>query len=102
MDFCCENELQIENTWFKKKSNKRWTWIAPNANTRNQIDYIIAKWGNRNIKNCEVARSFNCDTDHRLVQCTMKIRKDRRKMETQKSEKTKMDTKHTLIRISRW
>ena len=79
ISFCCENNLRIENTWFKKKSNRRWTWIAPNAVTKTQIDYILGKIGSKNIKNCEVNRFFNCDTDHRVIECKMMVNNDIRK-----------------------
>ena len=36
------NRLYIGNTWFRKKANRRWTWIAPNAMTKKEIDFILA------------------------------------------------------------
>ena len=34
------NRLYFSNTWFRKKANRRWTWIAPNARAKNEIDFI--------------------------------------------------------------
>jgi len=34
--FCMENELKIVNTIFKKRKERRWTWLAPNQNHKSQ------------------------------------------------------------------
>ena len=64
IDFCVENNMKITNTWFKKKHNRRWTWISPNLKTKNQIDYFITNQKYKNIKHCGVERTFKCETDH--------------------------------------
>jgi hypothetical protein len=39
LNFCQENNLKIVNTFYKKRMSRRWTWISPNYNTTNLIDY---------------------------------------------------------------
>ena len=34
-------DLKIANTFLKKKSGRKWTWIAPNRNTKNEINHAI-------------------------------------------------------------
>ncbi|XP_008485560.1 craniofacial development protein 2-like [Diaphorina citri] len=40
INFCCENELFITNTWYEQKESSRHTWTSPTGYTKNQIDYI--------------------------------------------------------------
>ena len=35
------HKFKIMNTFFKKRLNRRWTWISPNGATKNEIDYIM-------------------------------------------------------------
>ena len=62
-----EEEEKIVNTWFKKKHNKRWTWISPNMETKSQIDYIQMDRNTRNINDCGILKNFKCDIDHRIL-----------------------------------
>lgn len=101
VEFCHENHLKILNTWFKKKTNQRWTWISPNMMTKNQIDYILVDQNNKNIKDCGTIKKFQCDSDHRIVGCEIeqvgvyRRTKDRFKTsnlnETLKNSKTKYE-----------
>lgn len=34
--------MLVMNTFFKAKSENRWTWASPDGKTPNEIDYIIA------------------------------------------------------------
>lgn len=34
------NKLSVTNTKFGKKKNRRWTWISPNKEVKNKIDFI--------------------------------------------------------------
>ncbi|CAH2217631.1 jg22723, partial [Pararge aegeria aegeria] len=35
IDFAHEHNLCVMNTFYKKKANRKWTWISPNGNVRN-------------------------------------------------------------------
>lgn len=41
IQYAYEYNLKILNTMFNLKENNRWTWISPDKNTRNEIDYIM-------------------------------------------------------------
>ncbi|XP_044756612.1 uncharacterized protein LOC123315083 [Coccinella septempunctata] len=43
MNFLETNNLYAINTFFKKKPQRKWTWISPNRKTKNEIDYVLAK-----------------------------------------------------------
>ncbi|CAH2109246.1 unnamed protein product [Euphydryas editha] len=41
IQYAQEYNLKILNTMFKLKPKNRWTWISPNRNIKNEIDYIM-------------------------------------------------------------
>ena len=41
IEFCQENTLVIANTLFQKHKRKLYTWISPDSQHQNQIDYIV-------------------------------------------------------------
>ena len=42
INFAQCNSLKIINTLYKKQTNRRWTWVSPNDETKNEIDYILS------------------------------------------------------------
>ena len=40
-DFCQENALVIANTLFQQDKRRLYTWISPDGQYQNQIDYIL-------------------------------------------------------------
>ena len=41
IEFCQENTLLIANTLFQQHKRRLYTWTSPDAQHRNQIDYIL-------------------------------------------------------------
>ena len=41
IEFCQENALVIANTLFQQHKRRLYTWISPDGQHRNQIDYIL-------------------------------------------------------------
>ena len=41
IEFCQENSLVIANTLFQQHKRRLYTWISPDGQHRNQIDYIL-------------------------------------------------------------
>ena len=41
IEFCQENALVIANTLFQQHKRQLYTWISPDGQYRNQIDYIL-------------------------------------------------------------
>ena len=50
----------------------KWTWMSPNKQVKNEIDYVLA---NRkcDVQNTEVIRRINIGSDHRMVRTKVKI-----------------------------
>ncbi|KAG6932570.1 craniofacial development protein 2, partial [Chelydra serpentina] len=63
-------ELYVANTWYKKKISRRWTWIAPNAKSKNEIDYILVN-KKRIVQDVSVVQPFNTGSDHRLLRAKL-------------------------------
>ena len=70
--FAEHHRLFIGNTFFKKKVSRKWTWISPNATTKNEIDFILTD-KKRILKDVSVINQFNTGSDHRIVRSTICI-----------------------------
>lgn len=44
LNFALENKFEIMNTVFRKNLNRRWTWLSPDGQTKNEIDYILCNY----------------------------------------------------------
>ena len=45
IEFCQENALVIANTFFQQHKRRLYTWISPDGQHQNQIDYILCSQG---------------------------------------------------------
>lgn len=68
--YAYQHKLSIMNTFFKKKESRRWTWLSPDQETKNEIDFIMINH-HRLITNIEVLSKFKFSSDHRLVRATL-------------------------------
>ena len=68
LQFCAINGLTVSNTLFRHSMKRRATWISPDNQTLNQIDYIIIKeiWKPK-LKNCRAFYSAEIGSDHFLL-----------------------------------
>ncbi|XP_063680102.1 uncharacterized protein LOC134815494 [Bolinopsis microptera] len=74
-DTALECDMEITNIRFRKKVNKRWTFLSDGTLNKGQIDYILIrrKWKN-SLKNTEVYNTFqSLGSDHRVVVCKIKV-----------------------------
>ena len=67
-EFCLENALVIANTIFQQHKRRLYTWTSPNAQHRNQIDYILCsqRWRS-SIQSAKTRPGANCGSDHELL-----------------------------------
>ncbi|CAH2086443.1 unnamed protein product [Euphydryas editha] len=72
IQYAYENKLSVMNTYFKKRNSRKWTWISPDQNTKNEIDFILS-YDPKVITNLEVLNGINFPSDHRMVRCSMII-----------------------------
>ena len=69
--FC--SELTIGNTWYKLPKRRLYTWVSPDQNIRNQIDFILCQLRWRNSLISAKTRP-GVDSDHQLLVGKLRIR----------------------------
>ena len=72
VDFSERHCLKIMNAIFKKNANRRWTWISPNGETKNEINFILTVKP-QTITDITVLNSFHTGSDHHLVHASLTI-----------------------------
>lgn len=74
IDLALECNLKIMTTYFKKKINRKWTWIAPDGKTKNEIDFILTNTPGL-FNDVSTVNQLNFNTNHRMVRATLELTK---------------------------
>ncbi|XP_063626633.1 uncharacterized protein LOC134798200 [Cydia splendana] len=103
INYCLEKNLAIMNTYFMKKSNRKWTWIAPNGRTKNEVDFILTNQ-KQSITNIEIINKIEFSSDHRLVRATWLLKQPKKsrinfRNKTTKSLQTDIEKDDFLKRL---
>lgn len=77
VNYCESAGLSIANSWFKKRPQRKWTWLSPDAKTANEIDYVLAR-DRAPITDVSVLSRCNFNSDHRLVRANIHLQNRRR------------------------
>ena len=74
-EFFQENAPVIVNTLFQQHKRRLYTWISPDGQHRNQIDYILCsqKWGS-SIQSAKTRLGVDCGWDHELLIAKLRIK----------------------------
>ncbi|XP_076059404.1 uncharacterized protein LOC143036032 [Oratosquilla oratoria] len=92
LEFCSYNSLCVTNSFFQTKPQHRVSWCHPRSKHWHQLDLILIR--RSNIKLVQITRTYHsadCDTDHSLVCC--KIRLQPKKLHKSKQKgKPRMNT----------
>ena len=78
IEFCQENVLVIENTFFKKHKRRLYTWTSSDGQHRNQIDYILCSQRWRSSIQSAKARpgaDRGSDHEHLISKFRLKLKK---------------------------
>uniref|UniRef100_A0A914UST4 Reverse transcriptase domain-containing protein n=1 Tax=Plectus sambesii TaxID=2011161 RepID=A0A914UST4_9BILA len=59
--------LFIANTFFQKRAGRRWTWISPNGEMKNEINFILTNRLQIVQDVTVIGKAFSTGSDHRLV-----------------------------------
>ncbi|GFO50342.1 endonuclease-reverse transcriptase [Plakobranchus ocellatus] len=81
LNFSEANNLMVLNTWFKCHQRRKYTWISPNGETKNQIDFIMVnkQWFS-SFSNCVTKPGADCDTDQILLTAKLKLKGFKKKV----------------------
>ena len=68
LEFCQENALVIANTLFQQHKRRLYTWISPDDQHRNQIDYILCsqRW-RHSIQSTKTRPGADCGSNCELL-----------------------------------
>ena len=68
IEFCQENTLVIANTLFQQHKRRLYTWISPDGQHQNQVDYILCsqRWRS-SIQSAETRPEADCGSDPELL-----------------------------------
>ena len=66
-EFRQENTLVIANTLFQQHKRRLYTWISPDSQYQNQIDYLLCSQRWRcSIQSAKTRPGADCGSDHQL------------------------------------
>ena len=74
LELCSQNAFCVTNTYFDVKDRHKVSWRHPRSGHWHQIDHILTK--RKALGRVKITRSFHsadCDTDHALVLCKLKL-----------------------------
>ena len=74
LETCAYNQLCITNTYFCTKPHHKVSWMHPRSKHWHQLDLILTRRSNlRLIQHTRSYHSADCDSDHYLVLCKIKL-----------------------------
>jgi len=75
LELCEENDLFLANTYFEQPERRLYTWMSPDGQYRNQIDYILGRrrWRSA-FQSVKTRPDAECESDHELLTATIKIK----------------------------
>ena len=75
IEFCQENALVIANTLFQQHKRRLYTWILPDGQHQNQIDYILCsqRWRS-SMQSTETRPGSECVSDHEHLIAKFKLK----------------------------
>lgn len=75
LELCATHRLCIPSTFFKGSPWSKMTWQHPRSKRWHQLDHVITQKKHlQDIIHCRTMHSADCDTDHSLVRCKLKLK----------------------------
>ena len=74
-EFCQENALVIANTLFQQHKRGLYTWVSPDGQYQNQIDYVLCsqRWRS-SIQSANTRPGGDCGSDHELPMAKFRLK----------------------------
>lgn len=87
VDLAQAHNLTILNSLYKKNKNKKWTWMSPDGNVKNEIDFILSNKP-KFFKDINTINNFNFNTNHRMVRGAIHLKEIKKKRQHPKEKIT--------------
>ncbi len=97
IEFANRENLKIANTFYNKKSKRKWNWISPDQKTKNEIAHILTN-DLGIIRDVSTLSNFGIFSDHRAGRCRTEIP---RRVRIQNYRTTEILGKR-IIPVKRW
>lgn len=68
----CDTLAYIIKTFHENKPSMNWTWVSPNTQTKNEIDYLLTN-KKHIFQDVDVLIQFSTGSDHRIVRRKIRI-----------------------------
>lgn len=66
LEFMTAHQLFVINSFVDKKKQRKWTWMSPDTNMKNKINYIRLS-DKTIVQDVTTLNTFNLNSDHRFV-----------------------------------
>ncbi|KAK4875357.1 hypothetical protein RN001_011779 [Aquatica leii] len=92
VNYVQKNKLHLMNTYLKKPKQRRWTWLSPNGDVKNEIDYVICNDKHIIVDTTEVTNG--------LLLAAEQIRSNKKEKRQKLSDKAKnlIETRKQLLK----
>ena len=87
VEFAYKNNLKVAGTFYEKRNEKKWTWISPNREVKNEIDHFLTS-DLTIVKDISVISKFEFPSDHRICRASIKVPKRAKFKKYMKTSKT--------------
>ncbi|CAH2235409.1 jg13268 [Pararge aegeria aegeria] len=104
VQFAADNNLVISNSFFQNHPRRLYTWISPDGNYRNQIDYVLvrSRWKTC-IRNTHTLPGADCGSDHQLLMAKIQLRlRAARKLDQQRRIEVKDNVQFMAALKQNW
>lgn len=64
--------LYMMNSFFRKREHRKWTWMSPDGETKNEIDFIMST-KKQIFNDVSVINAVKTGSDHRMVRGTLNL-----------------------------
>lgn len=70
MEMAFENNMKIMNSVFNKRTSRRWTWVSPDGQYKNEIDYFLTNRP-KSVDDCGTIANQNFNSNHRMLRARL-------------------------------
>jgi len=74
LELCTLHQLCLPGTFFQGSTRSKVTWCHPRSKRWHQLDHVAVKRAHlKEVTHCRTLHSADCDSDHSLVRCKLRL-----------------------------